>query len=592
MERVIRFSVCIASIVCFVFFSSCSRESKNVVTYVAPDSVEYEALAKQAAEDTDLHFWSDYPHNVLADELINRMTDEELLAQMYMFGWTGQFPTESVINWVEERGIGSVKLFGWNTDDVNQVAQSVILLQKKSQERPLKIPLYVATDQEGGWIRHVKGRTSETPGNLAIGAAGYPADAYYSGYYIGREMRALGINMNFAPTVDIYTDIDSTVIGPRSFGEDPEQVGILGAAFSAGSLAAGVLSTGKHYPGHGDTSIDSHGRLPIINITKEVFEQRELVPFKYLIAEKVPAIMAGHLAFPNITGNTVPATLSRYFLTDILRVELGYEGLIITDDMEMNGAATYAGSMSTAFRMAIEAGNDILCSSKTAALDAPLWTTNSNQMKNSPEFRNIVRTAAHRIIQSKLDYFKGEDPVPLYPDVSKIAQLIPDPEGQAFFLEQACRSITVTKNDVFPLPSDDAGHVLFVTPFGQFATEGTKRYANSSTFYVKYSIPSEEYAQTEENLRQTAFRADTIVMYIPNADSARLAQVLRNSGKRVIIVSGLSPAYALEDFEWASSIAFIYSYSPYSFEAFFAALNGEFEPEGMLPVGKDLVKHE
>ena len=195
-----------------------------------------------------------------------------------MFGWAGLDPSPLVLDWVEERSLGNIKIFGWNTDDTFKVAKAITLLQGKAAKNRFGIPLFVATDQEGGWIRHVKGRTSQTPGNLAIGASGLPSDAWYSGYYISRELAALGINLNFAPTVDLYTDHASTVIGTRSFGEDPEGAGILGASFVAGSTAAGVLTTAKHYPGHGDTGMDSHGHMPVIRIDEKRFSNGNSFP--------------------------------------------------------------------------------------------------------------------------------------------------------------------------------------------------------------------------------------------------------------------------------------------------------------------------
>ncbi|HNY22150.1 MAG TPA: glycoside hydrolase family 3 N-terminal domain-containing protein, partial [Treponemataceae bacterium] len=261
-------------------------------------------------------FWDPVENRELAKSIVDEMTDEEMLAQILMFGWAGADPSPLVTDWVAERGLGSIKVFGWNTDNTLKVAESVSTLQEKAKAGRFHIPLFVATDQEGGWIRHIKGRTTETPGNLAIGASGLPADAWYSGYYIARELRALGINLNFAPTVDLYTDHGSTVIGPRSFGEDPESAGVLGAAFAAGSRAAGVLTTAKHFPGHGDTDSDSHGRLPVINIDERTLMERELVPFKRLVEAGVPAIMSGHLSFPRVTGSGVPATFSRYLLED------------------------------------------------------------------------------------------------------------------------------------------------------------------------------------------------------------------------------------------------------------------------------------
>src|SRR5574344_460834 len=353
-----------------------------------------EAAVKIAVLPDNVDFWSDYPADILADTLADRMTDDELLSQILMFGWAGAEPSELLNQWVTDRGLGSVKVFGWNTDNIILVARAVKSLQEKSQIRPYKIPLFVATDQEGGWIRHVKGETSDTPGNLAIGASGYPIDAYYSGFYINREIRALGINMNFAPDVDLYTNINSTVIGARSFGSDPQKVGVLGAAFAAGSMAAGVIPTAKHFPGHGDTSLDSHGKLPEMYIDFDTLMNSELVPFKYLIKENIPAIMSGHLCFPQITNDGAVASLSKKFLTDVLRNKLGYNGLIITDDIMMNGATIYGGYLYNAVTLAIRAGNDIVISSTTPQLDEMLWTKNLSLMKSDAAFKQGVKTAS------------------------------------------------------------------------------------------------------------------------------------------------------------------------------------------------------
>jgi beta-N-acetylhexosaminidase len=143
-----------------------------------------------------------------------------------MLGWVGAEPSPLIMDWIRNRNIGGVKIFGWNTGDTLKLAETVGELQKNALTTQFGIPLLVATDQEGGLVRHVKGATSETPGNMAIGASGRPIDAYWSGYYIGRELSLLGINMNFAPTVDLYTNRDSTLIGPRSFSADPVQAGI------------------------------------------------------------------------------------------------------------------------------------------------------------------------------------------------------------------------------------------------------------------------------------------------------------------------------------------------------------------------------
>ena len=583
-------SFCRITAVCLILVCLFSCKKTTVISDYYEDTYpqsEEDILLETIKQDENLTFWSDYPDELLAEEIIARMSDEELLAQLFMFGWAGEEPSKLVTYWVEQRNIGSIKIFGWNTDDVAQVAKNISILQSKAKNGRFQIPLYVATDQEGGWIRHIKGISSDTPGNLAIGASGYPADAYYSGYYIAKELRALGINMNFAPAVDLYTNHDSTVIGPRSFGENAEKVAVLGAAFANGASFAGVLSTAKHFPGHGDTGLDSHGQLPQIDIDKQTLFDRELLPFKYLIKEHIPAIMSGHLAFPQITGDSCPASLSRYFLTDILRNEMHFDGLIVSDDMMMNGATTYAGSLSAAFTMAIEAGNNILCSSTTPQINAELWNRNIELMKTSADFKNTVVKSAEKVLLSKLRYFKGENPVPLFPDMDSIDSSVPDKEGTSFFLEQACRSITLYKKGTFPLTAENCGKVLIAGQFQEFFDVGVKYFPNANLFFFRYQPDTDELIASVDAIRQQARYYDTVIILVVNPTGVRVAKELARTGVKTVIVSGLSPVPVMKGFDWADTILMCYSYSHFSFKAAFACLGGDFEPQGDLPLKEE-----
>lgn len=509
------------------------------------------------------------PPEELAGEIAEAMTDSELLAQTFMFGWAGSGSGPLVADWVSDRGLGSVKIFGWNTDDTEKVAEAVSALQKKAAQGRFGIPLFVATDQEGGWIRHVKGRTTETPGNLAIGASGLPADARNSGYYIARELRALGINLNFAPSVDLYTDHESTVIGPRSFGEDPDAAGVLGAAFVEGSRQAGVLTTAKHFPGHGDTGLDSHGRLPIISIDGKTFRNRELVPFRYLVDAGVAAVMSGHLSFPRITGDNEPATFSKRILQDVLRGELGFRGLVITDDIMMNGATEYAGSVSRAVQLALEAGNDIVESSTTPPFSDAFWTKNLDRMGKNPEFRQRVKDAARRVILAKLVYFKDDSSVPVYPDLEKVAERVPDPEGQGFFLSQAVRSVTLVRDGGLPL--EDRGSILIASAFSSFLEAGKRRYPGAAEARIDWSLP------------RAARDRDTVIFCLSSRDQLPILNALRYEKCRVIVVSAMSPVL-LVDAPWVKTALAVYSYAPLSFTAAFGALYGDFKPGGIMPL--------
>jgi beta-N-acetylhexosaminidase len=520
---------------------------------------------------------------VLAGLLVGEMSDEQALAQTFMLGWVGATPSPLIMDWIRDRNIGGIKIFGWNTGDTLKLAETVGSLQRAALAGAFQIPLLVATDQEGGWIRHVKGATSETPGNMAIGASGYPMDAYWSGFYIGRELAVLGINMNFAPAVDLYTNRDSVLIGPRAFGNDPVRTGILGAAFVKGQQAAGIIATAKHYPGHGDTDLDSHGVLPQIRAPFELLWDRELIPYRLLAREGIPAIMSGHLAFPNTQAGETPASLSSWFLRDILRDRISYQGVIITDDLMMNGATTYAGSLSRAAKQALLAGNDIIMLSKTPNLSDPVWTYLVSSMREEREFRDRVRDAARRVLAVKLEYLRGDKKVSWIPDLKKVEENLPDLEAKAFFLDLAARSVTAIKGDseasggggVFPLSPEKAGKILLAGQFEDFFSVGKIAYPDAVSCWFSSS-------QGEGELIRYAQNVDTIIFCLSEARDLRSLRRLRSLGKRVIVFSILSPVY-LDETAWVDGAIAVYSYAKESFIAGFSMILGRIPAGGRLP---------
>ncbi len=548
------------------------------------------AVPLAASDGRDIDFNASLPPETLADALLEPMTDEEALAQTFMLGWVGADPSPLILEWIKERRIGGVKIFGWNTEDTDKLVRAVGSLQAAALASPRAVPLLVATDQEGGWIRHVKGATSETPGNMAIGASGFPRDAYLSGFYIGREIAALGVNMNFAPTVDLYTNPDSILIGPRAFGRDPVKTAVLGAAFAKGLEAAGVIATAKHYPGHGDTALDSHGVLPEIDASVDLLWERELVPYRMLAKEGIPAIMSGHLAFPRTPAGYEPASLSRWFLTDLLRKKIGFEGLIITDDLLMNGAAASAGSLSRAARRALEAGNDVIMLSKTPALDDPIWENLVEACRRDRAFRGRVRDAARRVLVLKIERLRAKNAPPFVPDPAEAAKCVPDKEGAAFFLDLAVRSVTLVEGasgrdgdaEVFPLTAEKAGKVLLAGQFDDFFAAGKAAYPGAAQYRFSYA-PQDRAAPSEKNaLLRSARDADTIILCLANPASLELLQALRPLGRRVIAFSILSPVY-LDKAPWVDGAVAVYSYARPSFIAGFSALIGRTAPRGELP---------
>jgi beta-N-acetylhexosaminidase len=515
----------------------------------------------------------------LAAAIENAMTDEQALAQVFMLGWVGEEPSPLIMDWIIQRNIGGVKIFGWNTSDTRKLAETVGFLQSASLNGPFNIPLLIATDQEGGWIRHIKGDTSETPGNMAIGASGYPRDAYLSGYYIGKELALLGINMNFAPTVDLFTNRYSTLIGPRAFGNDPVKAGILGSAFVKGQLAAGVIPTAKHYPGHGDTDLDSHGTLPKIDIPFDALWNRELVPYRMLAGEGLPAVMSGHIAFPMTRAGSAPASLSSWLLRDVLRDRIGFKGVIVTDDLMMVGATSYMGSLARTAKQAIIAGNDIIMFSNTPLLYDPVWIFLINSMGSENDFRQHVRAAARRVLELKLIYLRGNSKIPYIPDIKKVEKGLPDPEGSAYFLNLAARSVTIVKpvpaNSVFPLTRETAGRVLLAGRFPYFFNYGRAAFPNASVY--RYSTDADP-----NDILYYAGNADTVIFCLYDNFDLYLLRNLQHLNKRVIVLSVLSPA-SLESVPWIAGAVAVYSYARESFAAGFSAITGKIPAHGILP---------
>ena len=393
-----------------------------------------------------IDFWSDEDSEVLTGMLLDKMTDQQMLGQMLLLGYMGGSPSREIIRWISEKEIGGVKIFGWNVRDLESLASSIAEMQQVSLKTEFSIPLFIVTDQEGGWVRHVHGGTSETSGNMALAASSRPDDSFRTGYYIGMELRQLGINMNFAPTVDVYSNPEAHVIGPRAFSDDPLTTSILSVAYYKGMDSAGIICTAKHFPGHGDADKDSHGALPVIDADFETLWNRDLLPYRYLVKEDIPAVMSGHLAFPSVTGSDIPASLSPEFLTSILRDKIGFEGLVITDDLMMNGVQLLPMTTAAICRAAIEAGNDIILISRTPEVHQKVWNHLVSVMDTEPDFRQRVRESARRILSTKLEYLRPETAVPVIPDAENVASRIPDPEGSGFFFDQAVRSATEVRS--------------------------------------------------------------------------------------------------------------------------------------------------
>ena len=251
---------------------------------------------------------------------------------------------------VVELGAGGYIIFGGNVDSTAQLTHE--LAEEAHQ------PLLVASDLERGLGQQLDGGTI-FPTQMAVGATGIPDLAFAQGWATAREALSVGIDVVFSPVADVASEPRNPIIGIRAFGGEPAEVAAMTSAFVRGCQQAGAAATAKHFPGHGDTSLDSHIELPTVTADRATLETREFVPFRAAIDEGVRLIMTAHVAYPALTGGDVPATLSREIMTDLLRGDMGFEGVLVTDALLMGAIAERYGCGEAAI-MAIEAGVDIL----------------------------------------------------------------------------------------------------------------------------------------------------------------------------------------------------------------------------------------
>lgn len=275
-------------------------------------------------------------------------------AQLLTVGFFEQYLSDSLKTLIDA-GVSGVVLFARNIDTPEQVAELIRDIKSYAGR-----PIYVGLDQEGGLVQRLRQGFTRIPPMRALGSIGDVDLARRLGRLVGRELRAVGIDVNYAPILDVDTNPNNPIIGNRSFSRDAHLVGQLGVALGEGLESAGVASCGKHFPGHGDTEQDSHQELPRLNHAMARLNEVELVPFRSWVKAGLASVMTAHVIFEPLDAK-YPATMSRRVLHGILREQMGYEGLIITDDIEMKAIADHYGYDEAAIR-GVDAGVDnFLC---------------------------------------------------------------------------------------------------------------------------------------------------------------------------------------------------------------------------------------
>lgn len=432
-----------------------------------------------------------------AKEIVSNMTLEEKLGQMIMPDfrmWQEEGAKEpsdlteinsEVAEVIDKYDLGGVILFAENVKEISQTTTLIHDLQEVAiNDEDGNLPLLITLDQEGGIVTRL-GEGTNLPGNMALGATRSEKSSYDAGYVIGKELNALGVNVDFAPVLDTNNNPENPVIGVRSISSNPELVGKLGKNIAKGIQDQGVAATAKHFPGHGDTATDSHYGLPMVDKSIEELRETELKPFKIAIENGIDMIMTAHIQFPQIENDTfiskkdgsqisIPATLSDDIIKGILREEMEYDGVVITDAMNMKAISDHFGELEST-KMAINAGIDIILmptilrnNEDVKKLD---YIVNGilDSIKSGEIKEEEITDSAERIVKLKIDRgiidLKNNN-ASLEEKIKKAKKTVGSVENRNIERRISEEAITITKNEdnILPLNAKEGEKVLLIAP--------------------------------------------------------------------------------------------------------------------------------
>jgi beta-N-acetylhexosaminidase len=522
------------------------------------------------------------------------MALEEQIGQLLGVGFSGITPSTEIVNLIQQQHVGSIILFARNVESARQVQELTNSLQQLARAAGQRYPLIINVDQENGMVQRLGNHGDHFPGNMALGAIRSTEVAYEVARATGEELSALGINMNLAPVVDVNNNPANPVIGVRSFGENPQQVSLLADAMVRGYHDAGIITCIKHFPGHGDTSIDSHLALPIIPHDIQRLEEIELVPFKSSIAAGAASVMIAHLYLPKLMQEgMVPSSVSAEIITDLLRVKMGFDGLVITDCLEMKAVVDTLGTEQAAV-MAIRAGADLVLIShhydrqrgaieaiKAALLDGTL----------TPE---RVQQSAERVLRLKARLLSWDN----LPGDAELATIRNDAHqklrDRAYEL-----STTLVKDDrhLLPIHPDPEENLLLIithpqmyTPVAQIENahealiESMRQRHQNTTVQI---IASQQIQLEMEKIQQATVQAALIIVVTVNANrdtyQAQLVHNLIATGKPLIGIAAYNP-YDLLAFPQLTTYLVTYEYTQPALQTVVRVLFGEIPACGRLPV--------
>jgi len=506
----------------------------------------------------------------------------DLVGQSIMLAFDGIHATPDVLDLLVDTRAGGVILFRRNIGTPAQLHALISTLQAHAAAIGLP-PLFVAIDQEGGNVSRLPAPFTTVPSQMAQAATGDPQSAAHCAAVIAQQLRAFGINTNFAPVLDVNNNAANPVIGVRAFGSDPDLVAHYSRAALAGYRDAGVIATAKHFPGHGDTTVDSHLGLPVVRHDRARLDRIELAPFRDAIAAGVPAIMTAHIVFEAL--DQLPATLSRPILTDLLRHELGFDGVIFTDALEMR-ALRDRYTLAESAVLSKAAGADVVLpmgslEEQREVADALRTAVDDGRLQ--PE---LFESTARRLDVLRVQYRMTHDLPPF---------LQPDPTLAAQALDITRRSVTLLGDrSTLPLPTATRLLVANCVVFAFSAADEMLDHGAQLEQLIHEAFPAarmltlgaEPSASDIAQAHALSAEYDCTLLLTRNAvllpGQVALAQALIDGDTPLIHAALRSPYDA--QMIGAQTALLTYTDLPQSLEALVNVLAGQIEATGTLPV--------
>lgn len=354
---------------------------------------------------------------------IDSMSIEEKVGQLAIIGLDGKSMDNNALTFIQTYHVGGFILFKDNIENAKQTLTLLNQLKQSNTDDSDSIPLWLSVDQEGGKVSRMPPEYTKMPTARQIAGKDNTDYTYAVGQSLGAELASLGFNMDFAPVLDINSNPNNPVIGDRSFGSDADTVSAHGIAMMNGIRSQGIASVAKHFPGHGDTSVDSHKNLPVVNKSLKELNGFELLPFQEAIEDDVDAIMVGHLLMTKLDKEH-PASISKAVITDLLRGQLDYDGVVITDDMTMKGL-TGGRDIGDAAVDAILAGGDILLVCHEYELQKKVLDTVLDRVKDGTITSKRLDESVYRILRLKARYDLDDEPISSV-DISEVNASVAD----------------------------------------------------------------------------------------------------------------------------------------------------------------------